>query len=227
MNRKKQIVTLGQRRADALKELCKEDNIIWRESYYGGRRFCFKISKEWAEKYPDLVSTKDENFESVFSNDAVSTLYFRILGQSIIDKNTSYEIGLNENHIRLLRRTYFDYEEINQKLLEDESDVVKNEIGDSFGLLYLGYKRPFGNSNVIGDILEEFDISTVDENGDYLDKDWDEEYGHLLEDSVQKIKDFFIHHPFDGSIQVEYESYSFKPTDKYLRKEKIEKLLNE
>lgn len=221
---KKTIFTLGQRIADAIKELCKEENIVWKSSAYGGNRFGFKISKEWSEKYPELLKNSDDNIDVMLSQ------YFRVLCCTIIEKDVAKKIGLNNKHIRLLRRSYYDYESVDEFFddifLEDSDEDFKNEMNNCVGILFLAYKRPFGNSNVIGDVLEEFDISTVDENGDDIEKDWEEEYGYLLEETVQKIKDFFIYHPFDSSLQVEYYMYRFSLSNGYLRKHKIRKILN-
>jgi hypothetical protein len=209
----KKLVKLNDIVVSALTELCKDENITWIESGYGGRRFGFLINDNWRKKYGYLLGTKDENFESPYANGSILEYYFKMVSNIyIISDSFAESLGLTENHLKLLRSTYYRCE-------EDEEGRTA---------LFLEYKRPFGNSDVIDDVLEAFNISMNDEEGEKIDKDWEEEYKDLLDDVIVKIKNFFLCCEFSTEIEGIGDRYfDFEPTPQYLRKKKINKLLNE
>lgn len=180
------ILRLDQKIVDALSELCKEENVVWVEYSYG-RRFGFKVSDSWKEKYSDLK---------------LNILFGFISRCYIFDKDIKNKLGLNENYINLIRRSYYYFD-------------------DYDNIIHLEHKRPFGNSYVIGDVLDEFNISQFDKDGELIEQDWEEEYSELLENVIEKIKDFFINCKFstdiEGMITDSYGDY-VKPTKGYIRR---------
>src|SRR5690606_28984941 len=129
-------------------ELCKDENVIWIKSSYGGSRFGFKITEEWKQKYKYLLTSKDKNFKSRYS--IILTDYFRLISTCYhITTEHSKNLDINEYHINLLRNTYFDYN-IGGGIEEDDDEDYKGYVHEA---IFLGYKRPFGNSYVIGDVL--------------------------------------------------------------------------
>ncbi len=208
----KRKVKLNDTVVSALTELCKDENIIWKESSYGGRRFGFVINEDWRKKYGYLLGIKDENFDNSFSYDWILEYYFKMVSCIyVINDSFAESLGMTENHIKMLRRTYYRCEEDKEGRLA----------------LFLEYKRPFGNSDVFDDLLYEFNIPRYDENGDDIEKNWEEEYSDLLDDVIVKIKNFFLCCEFSTEIEgIGDRYYDFKPSPQYLRKKKINKLLN-
>jgi hypothetical protein len=184
-----------------LKDIFKEENIIWYDSAYGGQRFGFKFDKEKAEK---------ENPE-LFTSGKFIDLYLKLICEMThLNEDFINDYGFEEGHINLLRRSYF--------YTEDASENSFN-----LALITIQYKRPFGNSYVLGDVLGEFGIPQFDENGNKLDVSG---YEYLIDDTMNKIKDFLINHTFE-EIEAVYHGYYFTPTERYLRNCKIDKIINE
>lgn len=69
--------------------------------------------------------------------------------------------------------------------------------------LMMGYKRPFGNSNVEGDVKEELEICGVIEKKDYEDED----YNYELEKEVLKEFANFIMDFFAGGFELRWYSF--------------------
>jgi len=195
---------LSQHQVDALTELCKEENVIWEDSYYLGKRFGFKLTDIWIEKYGNLLKqqTVVNNYLD-FIIGIISRCYF-------IDTEMINKIGLDKNYIKMIRRSYYFYDE-------------------ELNVIFLANKRPFGNSNIIGDVIKEFEIPTIDENGIEIEINWESEYSDLLDDIIIKIKDFFINCKFSTDIEGYCEDniisntfyFYYSPTKKYIRNCKI------
>ena len=79
--------------------------------------------------------------------------------------------------------------------------------GDSEGnSIMMGYKRPFGNSAVEGDVKEELEICGVIEKKDYEDEDYDD-YNYELEKKVLKEFAKFIMDFFAGGFELRWYGF--------------------
>lgn len=173
------------------------------ESSYGGHRFCFPVTKECDAQMrieqPDLFLTN--GICSTF------TEYLRFIVQTHpIDPGFIAKHNIEDWQIRLLRRSNFDY----------DSDVGQ--------LLYLGFKRPWGNSSVLGDVLEEM---RIDVQSDYTDVDIAFHYEKYINVAVEVIRLFLVEHPFDPMLQGTSDGYRYEMSESYLRKLRIKQIINE
>jgi hypothetical protein len=74
----------------------------------------------------------------------------------------------------------------------------------------MGYKRPFGNSHVEGDVKEELEICGVIEKKDYEDEDYDDyldDYDYKLEKEVLKEFANFIMDFFAGGFELRWYGF--------------------
>lgn len=174
----------------ALKELFTENNLEWFTSGYDGKRFGFKISNEWYEKNEYLFVNDVFNF-------AIEKLVQMICACTQFTKDDKKRLNLSEEHIALIRRCSFKF--------------TNNDYLDYY--LILEHKRPFGNSDILGDLCDYYKKSDVNLE--------------LLDDVINKIKDFLIGFDFDEELEGNYISYRYVVSESYLRKRKIEKFLEE
>jgi hypothetical protein len=223
--------------------------------YYGEDKKNFSISDDDIEKIKKLKSHRsndsgyydvmlqwrlEDNKEIVSSKEELSRLFvamqFISMTADIINNNIT-KIDIKDYHISLLRRLYLEF--------EDYDDVY----------ITMGFKRPFGNSNVLGDISDEIGKSKI--RKDNLcsgrdDYDTSEESNVLLEfiDFLEefyqvgfylKYKSFIsegasMHNRFNNTKHLKdnwgfidrphgYLS-SWKINPSEIRNEKLEKILN-
>ncbi len=179
------VFILNDKKVEALKTICKESNCIYFDSSYGGKRFGFKVTKQW----------KKENLE-FFIEDSIDRVYlesyFKMLSQfnpisdEFIKKNS-----LEDGHIRAIRQSYYSY------YMKDDLDGIV-ELEDEYdGIITMDYKRPFGNSNVFSDVLSNFDIDNQSPDINY-----EELLGHLIDESINAVKAFFIEEPFNPKLAI-------------------------
>jgi len=180
----------------AIKEIFKEENLSWEISSYGGNRFIFTLPNKWIENNHSIIF-KDSKFISM---EILDTYIKIILSCNYISREDKIKYNLMKVDILLMRK----------------ADVIYN----TDGYFELSYKRPFGNSNVIGDFLQCYGIDYVYSNR--------ENYKTMLDESILKIADYLINATFDEDLEAFKKewSYDFVPTNTYLRKIKIKKLLD-
>lgn len=197
------IIKLNKEIVNNLKELFKEENIKWVNSWYGGKRFGFLISNEWKNKNPEMF------LSNIFEIKLIEIIQF-ICQYNPIDETYIKNNNLNQGDINLIKRSYFQ-------------QSYDNDIDNKY-YLWLALKRPFGNSYVIGDILEEYNIEiNHDDNIKY-----EEKYSDLMDEVIIKIKNYLINAEFDELLEAYSDGYgNYILTTEYLRRKKINKLLNE
>ncbi len=190
---------------EIIKELCKEDNIVWKSSSYGGERFCFKISNEWK-------SQNSKYFKDERSPNSLSTIFKFITKCSDIPEDFSKKYNVLKGHENLLRRSYFDVDTFS---FDDED----------YGI-WLAYKRPFGNSHVIGDVLEAFNLYPKEEEEYDKFSELADSKKYLLDETINIIKNFFTEVPFEELQGITNEYFSdFELSPEFIRKRKIRKLI--
>lgn len=178
---------LDKQKVEALKEICREENSINIDSEYGGYRFGFLVSKEWRKK--NLQFFIKDNIDKYHIES-----YFKMISQFNTISNDFIEAQkLEPPYKRLLRNSYYRY------YINDEVGLVLDDNID--GVIMLNYKRPFGNKCVIGDVFYEFGYDSYDEK--FKGVDIEKEYEYLINDTVTKIKQYFITHPFKENLTIE------------------------
>lgn len=96
-----------------------------------------------------------------------------------------YNLTEKKYLINLLRSLYLDSD-------PDEKEVI------------MGYKRPFGNSHVLGDVREELEFLGIVKP--LNDDDYDD-YEYKLEDEILKEFSYFIVDFFGGGFKVKWYSF--------------------
>jgi hypothetical protein len=189
-----QRVRLNTELVSWLKSFLKEENLAdWTESGYGGSRFWFKLPA-------DIPMPNTFMKGEIFDNEIAFLLRF-ITGCNPITTEIKHKLKLRKGHIELIRSCFFEY------------DREENTIG-------LGYKRPFGNSDVMGDVFDAFKKPKYDREGN---RKYDEK---LITECIMKVKDYLIHADFDEDLEANYSLYGFKLTESYLRKIKIKGIID-
>lgn len=98
---------------------------------------------------------------------------------AIVKKEQIKSIKVEDYHIRLLRRLYLELDSID-------------------GHISTGYKRPFGNSNVLGDVREEIERSL----GITIDGDNYEQEEKVLSEFIEFLQEFY-----KGAFELRYNSF--------------------
>lgn len=123
-------------------------------------------------------------------------------------------------HISLMRRMYFDYDDY-------EKDTFIN----------LGYKRPYGNSHVLGDVADEYlEYEKVDfdedEDEDGEDRyEWMDDNSDMLLNIHMRTLEIFDLALEELNMALEYEctgenfNYNWKVTQAWYREHKLERIL--
>jgi hypothetical protein len=203
-NTKKVLFRITPLHIEILKNVCTEENVIWYNSAYGGKRFAFKINKKLLNKYRGI-------FSNSIDNDSIIVKLLRMVTSCHnITNDLKNKLNLCDKTIKILRNVYFD--------LDRNVDEICVTIAN---------KRPFGNSDIIGDLSNVFDLCEYDNDGNRLDLDYQEKYIGLLNTVITKIYQFLIYVDIDIDLEAEYYDFgSFKPSIGYLRKIKLKKLFN-
>lgn len=103
------------------------------------------------------------------------------------------EFVVTEDHLKLAQRMYWDWDD-----------------GAYDGAPAVGLKRPYGNSDVIGDVVEILDLPTVKDR-------WNEEsFTDEVEEQAMKI-----HREMETVMQIATATLSFKP-GRYHKMEKYD-----
>lgn len=156
------------------------------------------LSGEWLETYLDIFTRNVQ------------------IPQNFINK-----YNIKQYHINLIRRMYFDYNDL------------ENSIAN------LEYKRPYGNSNVMYDIFKEYnDVvnpkSILDEKTDYnkFVKNNDINFLPNIHNETMNFLDLML-----KKLELNYDEWEkngisawsskWKPTKKALRKSKLKRIIYE
>ena len=112
--------------------------------------------------------------------------------------------AVTEDHIRLIQRLYFHYE---------------NDVYDT-GAPAVGQKRPYGNSDVLGDVAETVRMKPEEHDEEWGDMDdesrqeivgTEEENDYLIFSEIQKKELLKIHKEVTIALQICSSNLSFKP----------------
>lgn len=200
----KEILKITSLNIEVIKAICKEENVVWYNSSYGGKRFAFKIDDEIKTKYRGMFT--QDNISSII---IIEGLFRMLCTCHEVTKELAYKCNLYDNDIKLLRRCYFDLDTHNGE------EVIT-----------LAYKRPFGNSNVIGDYLEVYNLYQYDSEGEVLEMNYEEMYEEDLNETITKIYHYLLYIDIDKDLEVEKLGYGrYTPSVNYLRKKKIKRLI--
>lgn len=189
--------------------------------FYDWEERSYTIEKSVLEKIKSLKGTIEESgyYEDMVkwyfngSDKELQDLWITMQFLSMTAKPTDELIRkyhLNDKRkylINLMRQLYLDVD--NHGSLEGNS-------------IMMGYKRPFGNSAVEGDVREELEICGVIEKKDYEDEDYDDyldDYDYGLEREVLKEFANFIIDFFAGGFEVRW--YSFEKPKEVLWQRKM------
>ena len=185
---------------EALKELLTPDNFLMINSAYLGNRIGFKINNSWKDKYNGLI---DLSLKYYLDNNLAYLLRIICICNPI-SKNFCDKYNVSSGYINLIRNSWFKYDEYHNALI-------------------LEHKRPFGNSNILSDIKNNFNDSSI----------LDEECVIILSEYNNILKNYLIHEEFEWFLEVNTnikpmylltDNY-FKTKNKIERQNKIKKLL--
>jgi hypothetical protein len=139
-----------------------------------------------------------------------------------------YKYNLTERKylINLLRQLYLDTYNSNVPFFYTSGGPINTRLSgisdtEDSNSVIMGYKRPFGNSNVKNDVKEELEICGVIEQKDYEDEDYDDyinEYNYELELNVLKEFANFVMDFFSGGFELRWYSFE-KPKSSGLTKD--------
>ena len=170
------------------------------ESYYAGYIMAWNhetLSGKWLKNYLDIFTKKVE-----------------------IPKSFINIYGIKQYHLNLIRRMYFDSHDLG-------CDCITN----------LEYKRPYGNSAVMTDVFDAYNaiekvIIYTDDSDDSDEYDWIKDNNSLLEDIHNDTMNFLdlmlkeLDLNYDEWENIgEIWSPNWQPTQKALRKAKLERIL--
>ena len=203
-----QTLRLTPERIALLKSYFREDNMTWIESAYGGKRFAFKIPyDELKEKDAELAQNDPNAFGSAM---LVNYMNF-IMRCNPVDPAFVAQYIKKPWQLSIFKSCFFDYEKTD---LDGEVDAEGNDSME--WVLTLGYKRPFGNSNVIEDVLDE--MSTKERaNAKRRDPDT------VINEAVVAVLNYLIHGWFDPRLEATSRNFSrYELTPAYLREDELE-----
>jgi hypothetical protein len=140
----------------------------------------YDVMLEWRlEDNKEIVSSKEE-----FSRLFVAMQFISMTADII--KNNITKIDIKDYHISLLRKLYLEF--------EDYDGVC----------ITMGFKRPFGNSNVLGDVRNEIEKSKI--RKDNL-CDWRDDYDHREESNVLLEFIDFLEEFYQVGFYLKYKSF--------------------
>ena len=138
--------------------------------------------------YDDMVKWYFDGSDEELQDLWITMQFLTMTAEPNTELFTKYNLTEKEYLINLMRQLYLDAD--NHGSLEGNS-------------IMMGYKRPFGNSNVEGDVKEELEICGVIEKKDYEDED----YNCELEKEVLKEFANFIMDFFAGGFELRWYSF--------------------
>ena len=159
--------------------------------------------------YDDMVKWDFDGTDEELQDLWITMQFLSMTAEPTAELVYKYNLTERKYLINLLRQLYLDTYNSGIGDTEDSNSVI------------MGYKRPFGNSNVKYDVKEELEICGVIEQKDYEDEDYDDyinEYNYELELNVLKEFANFVMDFFSGGFELRWYSFE-KPKSSGLTKD--------
>ena len=142
--------------------------------------------------YDDMVKWYFDGSDEELQDLWITMQFLTMTAEPNTELFTKYNLTEKKYLINLMRQLYLD--------ADNHGDSEGNSI-------MMGYKRPFGNSHVEGDVKEELEICGVIEKKDYEDDDYMDEYNYELEKEVLKEFANFIMDFFAGGFELRWYGF--------------------
>ena len=151
---------------------------------------------EESSYYDDMVKWYFDGSDDELQDLWITMQFLAMTAEPSVELIHKYHLNNKRKYlVNLMRQLYLDAD--NHGSLEDNS-------------IMMGYKRPFGNSAVEGDVREELEICGVIEKKDYEDEDYDDyldDYDYGLEKEVLKEFANFIMDFFAGGFELRWYGF--------------------
>jgi len=158
--------------------------------------------------YEDMVKWYFDGTDEELQDLWITMQFLAITAEPNSELITKYNLTEKKYLVNLMRQLYLDAD--------------TDDDGEEGNCVMMGYKRPFGNSHVEGDVREELEICGVIEKKDEEDEDYDDyldDYDYGIEREVLKEFANFIIDFFAGGFEVRW--YSFEKPKEVLGQRKI------
>ena len=143
--------------------------------------------------YDDMVKWYFDGTDEELQDLWITMQFLSMTAEPSVELIKKYNLTEKKYLINLMRQLYLD--------ADNHGDLQGNSIT-------MGYKRPFGNSDVEGDVKEELEICGVIEKKDEEDEDYDDyEYNYELEKEVLKEFANFIMDFFAGGFELRWYGF--------------------
>jgi hypothetical protein len=150
--------------------------------------------------YDDMVKWYFDGTDEELQDLWITMQFLAMTAEPTKELFTKYNLTEKKYLINLMRQLYLDADNHGDYLDADNH-------GDSEGnSVMMGYKRPFGNSHVEGDVREELEICGVIEKKDDDDEDYDDN-DYELERAVLKEFSNFIIDFFAGGFELRWYGF--------------------
>lgn len=135
--------------------------------------------------YDDMVKWDFDGTDEELEDLWITMQFLAITAEPNSELITKYNLTEKKYLVNLMRLLYLD---------------ADNNGGEEGNCVMMGYKRPFGNSHVEGDVREELEICGVIEKKDEEDEDYEDD-DYVLEREVLKEFSNFIMDFFAGGFE--------------------------
>lgn len=134
--------------------------------------------------YNDMVKWHFDGTDEELQDLWITMQFLSMTANPTLELSEKYNLTNKKYLINLMRHLYLDVEDYEDRCI------------------MMGYKRPFGNSHIEGDVKEELEIcGIVDKKND---DEYDDEYNYELENEVLKEFDNFIMDFFAGGFELKW-----------------------
>jgi hypothetical protein len=143
--------------------------------------------------YFDETDGTDEELQDLW----ITMQFLTMTAEPSVELIEKYNLTEKKYLVNLMRQLYLD------------ADTGRYDEGEGNSIM-MGYKRPFGNSHVEGDVREELEICGVIEKKDEEDEDYDDyldDYDYGLEREVLKEFANFIMDFFAGGFELRWYGF--------------------
>jgi hypothetical protein len=155
---------------------------------------------EESSYYDDMVKWYFDGSDDELQDLWITMQFLAMTAEPSVELYEKYNLKDKKYLVNLMRQLYLD--------ADNHGDSEGNSV-------MMGYKRPFGNSAVEGDVREELEICGVIEKKDYEDEDYDDyldDYDYGLEKEVLKEFANFIMDFFAGGFELRWYGFE-KPKE--------------
>ena len=155
---------------------------------------------EESSYYDDMVKWYFDGSDDELQDLWITMQFLAMTAEPSVELYEKYNLKDKKYLVNLMRQLYLD--------ADNHGDSEGNSV-------MMGYKRPFGNSAVEGDVREELEICGVIEKKDYEDEDYDDyldDYDYGLEKEVLKEFASFIMDFFAGGFELKWYGFE-KPKE--------------